>query len=667
MKKYIIYSLLAIMPFLLVACDEEDIPGANFETMEASSLKAISGDEEVTLEWEPMEGAVPIGYYLSWTASSLSVTGGNLTVDEGVLSTTIKELVNGEAYTFSVQPIYKGDKRGGKISVEAKPTSTRMPVTNLMAAAGDQKIRLKWTKPNSENLQEYKLLISSFEEPVIISKEKESYEITGLTNDTEYELSLICVYPNGTSDAVSAKATPGQVYPILTSTQVQVLTLNEPCTFMYNDMYFTMGTVQSVSWDFGDGTTSDEKEPIHSYPVKGTYTVTVTVTYDDQTTESGTIEMEVSDYMWSALTLELGNFYGNVKVSNPVFSPDGRTAYIPTSTPNGHLFAIDVAKGSVKWVCQIKNVTYGGGALVGDDGVIYQCGTDGKVYAINPEDGSSKWTCDVDKTIGAFPALSATGILYCATNAGTLYAIDSATGKVKWTKTVEGTTSSAVVVDASHNVYVGTNTAIYKFNESGEKLWQTTEKINVTERGAFALDASGTTLYATQKGGAGLLAVDMTNGEIKWTYANTGGGDAYLPIVGKDGTIYFNDKGGKKVYAILPDGSLKWDKNLGVALTYCGLVLDDQGTIYCATQKANPEGVYTLYGLNSTTGAIEFTDDFSDQFMAGATVGPDKRLYVGTIGSGNKGSLLALPIEAGPELSSWSVRGGNIQGTNRKW
>lgn len=662
MKKIILYSLLAVIPFLFAACDDENIPGADFQTMEASSLKATAGDEEVTVEWEPMEGSNPIGYYLSWTASSLSVKGGNMTIEGNLTTALVKELVNGEAYTFSIQPIYKGDKRGGKISVNAKPASTRIAATNLIAAAGDQMIRLKWTKPSSDNLKEYKLLVSSITEPIIISKDKESYEVKELTNDTEYEFSLICVYPNGTSDAIQAKATPGQVSPIIV--EKNTLTLNESSAFAYNDMYFTMGTVQSVVWDFGDGSTSTEKEPKHSYSAASTYIVKVTITYEDGTSESGTIEMIVSDYLWSAILLESGGLYGNVKVSNPVFSPDGKTAYIPTSSPNGHLFAVDVAQGSVKWVSQIATATYGGGALVGQDGTIYQCGTDKKVYAMNPGDGASKWTCDVDGVIGAFPALSATGVLYCATNSGTLYAIDSATGTIKWSKTIGGT-SSAVAVDASSNAYVGTNSAIYKFNESGAELWKTSGIIKVTERGAFAMDASGTTLYATQKSSAGLVAIDMNSGASKWTYVNASGGDAYLPVVGLDGTIYFNDKGGKKVYAVTSSGSLKWSKDLGAAPTYCGLSLADNGVVYCATQ-AKTGSVYIVYGLNAATGNVDFTYESTDQFMAGTTIGPDKRLYIGTIGSGNKGSLLAIPINAGPELSSWSVRGGNIYGTNRK-
>lgn len=660
MKK-IIYSICIVSALLFQACNDENIPGADFNTMEASGLKATAGDEEVTLSWEALEGSNPSGYYLSWTAGSLAVNGGDMEVEAVIKTTTISGLVNGETYTFSVQPVYENGRKGGKISVKAKPASTRIAATNLIAAAGDGRVRLKWVRPESENLKEYKLLVSSIDEPVIIASNMESYVVTGLTNDTEYEFTLICVYPNGTSDAISAKATPGRIYPVIVASNA--LTINEPCAFEYNDMYFTMGTVQAVSWNFGDGNTSTEEKPEHAYSTTGSYTVEVTVSYEDGTSESGTIVMEVSGYAWNSMELNFNGLSGYVKVSNPVFSPDGKTMYIPTSTPNGHLFAVDVVRGTIKWAYQISTITYGGGAVVGEDGTIYQCGTDSKVYAVNP-DGTGKWTCSVDGVIGAFPALSSDGTLYCATNAGTLYAIHTATGSVSWNKSTGGT-SSAVAVDASNNVYVGTNSAIFKYNASGTEQWKTTEAMNVTERGAFAMDVSGTTLYATLKGSAGLSAIDMANGNIKWTYANTGGGDAYFPVVTPDGTIYFNDKGGKKVYAVHSNGTLKWEKDLGAALTYCGLAVADDGKVYCATQ-GKVGSAYKLYGLNGATGDVDFSYDNEQQFMAAATVGPDKRLYIGTIGANNIGSLLAVPVESGPETSSWSVRGGNIYGTNRK-
>lgn len=47
-------------------------------------------------------------------------------------------------------------------------------------------------------------------------------------------------------------------------------------------------------------------------------------------------------------------------------------------------------------------------------------------------------------------------------------------------------------------------------------------------------------------------------------------------------------------------------------------------------------------------------------------VGPDKRLYCGTIGASNIGSIKAFDINKTLETDSWSIRGGDIQGTNRQ-
>ena len=38
------------------------------------------------------------------------------------------------------------------------------------------------------------------------------------------------------------------------------------------------GPVTSWSWDFGDGTTSTEASPLHSYTAAGVFTVSLTVT-----------------------------------------------------------------------------------------------------------------------------------------------------------------------------------------------------------------------------------------------------------------------------------------------------------------------------------------------------------------------------------------------------
>ena len=132
-----------------------------------------------------------------------------------------------------------------------------------------------------------------------------------------------------------------QSYPILAHTELVVW---EPSTFAYNDMYFMAGEVKSVSWDFGDGTTWEKTIRCMLLLLQVLIQVAVTVTYVNNTTESGSLTVTVGDYKWNSVDLNFGGLTGYVKTSNPVL-PDGKTMYIPTSTPAGHLFAIDVVSG----------------------------------------------------------------------------------------------------------------------------------------------------------------------------------------------------------------------------------------------------------------------------------------------------------------------------------
>lgn len=656
MKK-IIYSLLFIFTVVFTAC-EEDLPKASFDLYELKSLTATAGDMNVTLSWEAYENARPNEYLILWTSGSSEAEGGEMTVDAKTMTTTINNLVNDVAYTFSVQPRYGGGL-ASKTTAACTPKNARYPISDLTAAAGNERVRLRWTKPASERFTRYQVTVNPGNQIINLDDTSlEEYIVDGLTNDQEYTFNVVCVYPTGNSIAVETSATPGLIYPILASTELVVW---EPSTFAYNDMYFMAGEVKSVSWDFGDGTTSGENNPVHAFATTGTYTVAVTVTYVNNTTESGSLTVTVGNYKWNSVDLNFGGLTGYVKTSNPVFSPDGKTMYIPTSTPAGHLFAIDVVSGEFKWVFAIDKVTYGGGALVGSDGTIYQCVSNASVnnvYAIAPTNGKQKWAVKLDGAIGAFPALSEDGVLYCLTNKSILYALDVVNqGSIKWQKKLDGDTGGAVVLDKKGNVYAGTNATIYAFNSKGESLWTLEGDNKVTERGAFALN--GNMLYATLKGG-GLVAVDMTNGMKKWTYPTTKG-DAYFPIVDKNGNVYFTEKGSQTVHAVNAGGSKIWEKNVGNNLNYSGGALSTDGILYIGTQSNNK-----VLGLDITNGNIVFEETVGQQVMAAVTIGPDKRLYCGTIGSNNIGSIKAFAINKTLETDSWSIRGGDIQGTNRQ-
>lgn len=653
MKK-ILYSLLFIFTVIFTAC-EEDLPKASFDLYELKSLTATAGDMNVTLSWEAYENARPNEYLILWTSGSSDAEGGEMTVDAKTMTATINNLVNDVAYTFSVQPRYAGGL-ASKTTAACTPKNARYPISDLTAAAGNERVRLRWTKPASERFTRYQVTVNPGNQIINLDDTSlEEYIVDGLTNDQEYTFNVVCVYPTGNSIAVETSATPGLIYPILASTELVVW---EPSTFAYNDMYFMAGEVKSVSWDFGDGTTSGENNPVHAFATTGTYTVAVTVTYVNNTTESGSLTVTVGNYKWNSVDLNFGGLTGYVKTSNPVFPPDGKTMYIPTSTPAGHLFAIDVVSGEFKWVFAISQITYGGGALVAPDGTIYQCvrnATINNVYAINPN-GTQKWAVKLDAAIGAFPALSADGVLYCLTNKSTLYALDASSGAIKWQQSLDGATGSAVAIDKAGNVYAGTSAAIYSFKPNKEQNWKL-EEVNVTEQATFALKDQ--VLYATLKNG-GLVAVDMTNGTKKWTYPTTKG-DAYFPIADKNGNVYFTEKGSQTVHAVNASGSKIWEKNVGNNLNYSGGALSTDGILYIGTQSNNK-----VLGLDITNGNIVFEETVGQQVMAAVSIGPDRRLYCGTIGSNNIGSIKAFAVNKTLATDSWSIRGGDIQGTNRQ-
>ena len=653
MKK-ILYSLLFIFTVVFTAC-EEDLPKASFDLYELKSLTATAGDMNVTLSWEAYENARPNEYLILWSSGSSEAEGGEMTVDAKTMTATINNLVNDVAYTFSVQPRYAGGL-ASKTTAACTPKNARYPISDLTAAAGNERVRLRWTKPASERFTRYQVTVNPGNQIINLDDTSlEEYIVDGLTNDQEYTFNVVCVYPTGNSIAVETSATPGLIYPILASTELVVW---EPSTFAYNDMYFMAGEVKSVSWDFGDGTTSGENNPVHAFTTTGTYTVAVTVTYVNNTTESGSLTVTVGNYKWNSVDLNFGGLTGYVKTSNPVFSPDGKTMYIPTSTPAGHLFAIDVVSGEFKWVFAISQITYGGGALVAPDGTIYQCvrnATINNVYAINPN-GTQKWAVKLDAAIGAFPALSADGVLYCLTNKSTLYALDASSGAIKWQQSLDGATGSAVAIDKAGNVYAGTSAAIYSFKSNKEQNWKL-EEVNVTEQATFALKDQ--VLYATLKNG-GLVAVDMTNGTKKWTYPTTKG-DAYFPIADKNGNVYFTEKGSQTVHAVNASGSKIWEKNVGNNLNYSGGALSTDGILYIGTQSNNK-----VLGLDITNGNIVFEETVGQQVMAAVSIGPDRRLYCGTIGSNNIGSIKAFAVNKTLATDSWSIRGGDIQGTNRQ-
>ena len=116
-----------------------------------------------------------------------------------------------------------------------------------------------------------------------------------------------------------------------------------------------------------------------------------------------------------------------------------------------------------------------------------------------------------------------------------------------------------------------------------------------------------------------------------------------------------------QVHAVNASGSKIWEKNVGNNLNYSGGALSTDGILYIGTQSNNK-----VLGLDITNGNIVFEETVGQQVMAAVSIGPDRRLYCGTIGSNNIGSIKAFAVNKTLATDSWSIRGGDIQGTNRQ-
>lgn len=646
MMKKILYTFLAGVA-ALCACQPETVLERPFDLYQVASVEAVAGDNAATVTWTTQEGKPnPEEFLLIWTADMTGVEGGEMTVEADKRSVVIENLVNDCGYTFALQAKYSNGL-SQKVTSKCTPKTSRFAVTNFMANAGSERVLLSWTKPVTDRLSSYTITWTPGNgEQKITEATTERHMVENLANDTEYTFSITCNYPNGNSETCVASATPGLVIPIIASVQSPVKM--QLVSFEYNPMYFMAGEVKTVAWEFGNGETAEGLSVLHAFAEVGRATVKATVTYADNTTDSGSIEVDVKGYAWSKIGIKA------VKASNPVFSPDGSTLYISTSDGTGDVYAIDTWTGEQKWIYPIENVTYGGGPAVGPDGSVYVGAQGNKFYAIKP-DGIAKWIFEACGNVEGFPAVTSDNNIYMVANGSvaTLYSINANTGAAEWTKELAGGTGSAVAVDADGNVYVGTNEGVWSFTADGTQRWNTSG-INVTERGSFAIN--GNILYAALKKTDGIAAIDMSNGSVNWK-SSKGSNDSYFPTIGPDGTIYYTSKGDQKVFAFNPDGTFKWETEKIAALIYTNVVITKDGKLYTGTQaNVGDTGSKQLLTIDAATGS--YTMEPSDQIMSAFTFGPDARVYFGTVGKN------LCTIETVGPADSWCMRGGNSQGTN---
>ncbi len=127
------------------------------------------------------------------------------------------------------------------------------------------------------------------------SEEEDTSTSVEHTYDTEgsYTVKVICTVDNGRSEGTLDVNVLGNVAPVADFTwRPLVPRVGRPVAFDGNASQDEDGSIAAWSWDFDDGNTSTDPNPIHEYAAPGVYQVQLTVT-DDSGVESDPVSKTV--------------------------------------------------------------------------------------------------------------------------------------------------------------------------------------------------------------------------------------------------------------------------------------------------------------------------------------------------------------------------------------
>nr|WP_319372975.1 leucine-rich repeat protein [uncultured Methanobacterium sp.] len=175
-------------------------------------------------------------------------------------------------------------------------------------------------------------------------------------------------------------------------------------------------------------------------------------------------------------------------------------------------------------------------------------------------------------------------------------------------------------------------------------LWSYTTGASISYAGPSI--ASDGTIYIGS--GDGNVYALNPNGTVKWTY-HTGSAIYGSPAIGTDGTIYVGSLD-NNVYALNPDGTLKWNYTTGAAI-YGSPAIGADGTIYVGSYDKK------LYAL-SPDGKFKWSYTTGNYiYYATPAIATDGTIYIGSY----DGKLYALSPSG---KFKWSyTTGGRIYGS----
>jgi len=114
------------------------------------------------------------------------------------------------------------------------------------------------------------------------------------------------------------------------------------------------GLIVDRRWDFGDGTTSREIAPLHTYTTRGTYTVRLTLTDDAGAAQTGTITVAVTERPIAFISIDPNT--ASAENAPATFTFDASSSYDPDAAPGDTLsYRWDFGDGSREIIARVRH------------------------------------------------------------------------------------------------------------------------------------------------------------------------------------------------------------------------------------------------------------------------------------------------------------------------
>jgi outer membrane protein assembly factor BamB len=303
---------------------------------------------------------------------------------------------------------------------------------------------------------------------------------------------------------------------------------------------------------------------------------------------------------------------------------------------DGQAFALDAATGARRWTLRTGPTLpfpwgresgdfYASSPTVVGDVVLFGAG-DGHLYAVDAARGTIRWRLATQGRIRTAPAAS-DGVVFVGSADGTLYAADLATGALRWRFDTEGhrldsgafgfdrrTIQSSPAVSGDYVVFGSRDGSVYALDrKTGSQRWRAESYYHASWVNTSPAIADGLVFVGTSDGRF-FHALDLATGVERWRVSLPGVAWSSAAVVGD--AVIFGEGTGILVVVDRATGKLRWRRRIGTGQGGGGIF--GAATVADGVVYAADRGTGSLYALASAATPLQRAVFWDTAYAGGA-------------------------------------------------